>query len=61
MKAFQPIGALAPLVWPGPKGLEKRHFHTDVADGVAGQPGVEWVDSQTVRLRSNDLREIIYR
>ena len=57
----QRTAPIAPLVWPGPYVLEKRYFHTDVADGAAGQPGVERVDSQTVRLRSNDIREIIYR
>lgn len=49
------------MVWPGPYMLEKRYFHTDVADAAASQPGVERVDSQTVRLRSDDIRDIIYR
>ena len=52
---------LPPVVWPGPYVLEKRYFHTDVADAAASQPGVERVDSQTVRLRSDDIRDIIYR
>lgn len=52
---------LAPLVWPGPYVLEKRYFHTDVADGAAMAPDVERVDSQTVRLRGDDIRSIIYR
>jgi D-amino peptidase len=52
---------IMPLVWPGPYVLEKRYFHTDVTDGVASQPGVERVDSQTVRLRSDNIRDIIYR
>ena len=52
---------IAPLVWPAPYVLEKRYFHTDVTDGVASQPGVERVDSQTVRLHSDNIRDIIYR
>jgi len=52
---------IPPLVWPGPYILEKRFFHTDVADAAASQPGVERVDSQTVRLRREDIRDIIYR
>jgi len=51
---------LQPLAWPGPYVLEKRYFHTDAADGAAAAPGAERVDSQTVRLRSDDIREIIY-
>jgi D-amino peptidase len=54
----QPI---PPLVWEGPFVLEKRYFHTDVADAAAAAPGVERVDSQTVRLRSDHIRDIIYR
>ncbi len=52
---------LEPVVWPGPYVLEKRFFHTDVADAAAAQPGVERVDSQTVRLYSDNIRDIIYR
>ena len=52
---------IAPLVWEGPYVLEKRYFHTDVADGVAAQPGFERVDSQTVRLQGDNIRDIIYR
>ena len=52
---------LQPLTWPGPYVLEKRFFHTDVADAAAAQPGVERVDSQTVRLYSADIVDIIYR
>jgi D-amino peptidase len=57
----QGIEPIPPLVWPGPYILEKRFFHTDVADAAAAQPGAERVDSQTVRLRGEDIREIIYR
>ncbi|KPK85563.1 MAG: hypothetical protein AMJ81_03370 [Phycisphaerae bacterium SM23_33] len=52
---------IAPLEWPGPYVLEKRFFHTDVADAAAAAPDAERVDAQTVRLRSDDIREIIYR
>ncbi len=52
---------ISPLVWEGPFVLEKRYFHTDVADSAADRPGVERVDSQTVRLRSDDIRAILYR
>ena len=48
---------IAPLVWAGPFVLEKRFFHTDVADRAGG----ERVDSQTVRYRADDILEIIYR
>jgi D-amino peptidase len=57
----QASAPIPPLVWPGPYLLEKRFFHTDVADAAASQPGVERVDSQTVRLRGDDIRDIIYR
>jgi len=52
---------VAPLVWPAPYVLEKRYFHTDITDGAAAQPGVERIDSQTVRLQSEEIRDIIYR
>ena len=52
---------IPPLRWKGPYLLEKRLFFTDVADAVAGRPGAERVDSQTVRFRSTDIRDIIYR
>lgn len=52
---------LPPLVWPGPYVLEKRFFFTDVADAATNQPGVERVDSQTVRLRGDRIEDIIYR
>lgn len=54
----QPI---KPLVWPGPYVLEKRFFHTDTADASAAQPGAERVDGQTVRFRSQNVRDVIYR
>ena len=52
---------IPPLVWDGPFVLEKRYFHTDTADGASSQPNVERVDSQTVRLHSDDSRQIIYK
>lgn len=57
----QRVDPLPPLVWDPPYILEKRYFHTDVADGAAAHPGVERVDSQTVRLRSDKILDIIYR
>jgi len=53
--------AMKPLVWKRPFVLEKRYFHTDVADQYAGDPLVERVDSQTVRMTGDDIRKIIYR
>lgn len=50
-----------PLSWPGPYVLEKRFFHTDIADRAADRPDAERVDSQTVRFRSDDILDIIYR
>lgn len=52
---------IPPLHWPGPYVLEKRFFHTDVADAAMGQAGVERIDSQTVRLRSEQILDIVYR
>lgn len=57
----QESNPLPPLAWPGPFVLEKRFFHTDVADAAASQPGAERIDSQTVRFRGDDIRAIIYR
>jgi D-amino peptidase len=52
---------IPPLQWGGPYILEKRFFHTDVADRAADQPGTERVDNQTVRRYSDDILELIYR
>ncbi len=52
---------IPPLRWEGPYILEKRFFHTDVADRTGAQPGAERVDSQTVRFRSENIVDIIYR
>ena len=51
---------LPPLVWPGPYVMEIRYFHTDMADAVSQKSGAERVDSQTVRLRSDSVTDIIY-
>lgn len=51
---------IPPLTWEGPYILEKRFFHTDVADRASVQPGAERVDSQTVRFESEDILEVIY-
>ena len=53
----QPV---APLVWPGPFVLEKQYFQTETADSAAQRPGTERVDSRTVRLRSDDIKSLIY-
>jgi D-amino peptidase len=55
------VNPIPPLVWEPPYVLEKRFFHTHSADIAEGQPGVERVDSQTVRLRSDDILDLIYR
>ena len=52
---------IAPLQWDPPYVLEKRFFHTDSADAAEAQPGVERVDSQTVRIRGDDILELIYQ
>ena len=52
---------VAPLVWDPPYELEIRYFHTDTADDKASAPDVERVDSQTVRIRGDDILELIYR
>jgi D-amino peptidase len=52
---------ILPVRWEGPYVLEKRFFHTDVADRAGAQPGAERVDSQTVRFRSENILDVIYR
>lgn len=58
---FHLQNSIPPLVWEGPYVLEKRYFHTDTADAAASQMNVERVDSQTVRLYSDNILDIIYR
>ena len=36
-------------------------YAADTADAAADGPGVERVDGQTVRLRGDDIRDLIYR
>ena len=52
---------ILPLVWDGPYVLDKRFLFTDAADAASSQPGAERIDDQTVRFRSDDIREIVYR
>jgi len=52
---------LSPLQWPAPYVIEKRFFHTDMADMAAAAADVERVDSLTVRFTSDDIQELIYR
>ncbi|HOZ45782.1 MAG TPA: M55 family metallopeptidase [Candidatus Hydrogenedentes bacterium] len=52
---------LAPVVRQGPFVIEKRFFHTDVADGAAGAPDIERVDSQTIRFRGEKIQDVIFR
>jgi D-amino peptidase len=49
-----------PLRWDGPYVLEKRFFHTDAADAAMARPGTERVDAKTVRLRADDILDVIY-
>jgi D-amino peptidase len=57
----QTVAPIRPLVWEPPFVLEKRLFHTDVADRYAQQPGYERVDNLTVRYRGEDIRDVVYR
>lgn len=52
---------IPPLVWKSPFVLEMRFFTTTDADARASQPGVERIDSQTVRLTGKSIIDIIYR
>lgn len=49
-----------PLRWTGPYVRQVRYFHTDTADAACAYRGAERVDDQTVRWRSDDIRELIY-
>ncbi|MDP7162154.1 MAG: M55 family metallopeptidase [Phycisphaerae bacterium] len=51
---------VAPLKWKGPYVLETRLFHTDVADAICQTSGAERVDSQTIRVHGDDIRQILY-
>lgn len=52
---------IAPLVWPGPYLLVKRFFHTDTADAEMSKQGAERLDAQSVRFRSENILDIVYR
>jgi len=52
---------IKPLVWPGPYTLEKRFYSTHDADVAMTQPGFVRVDSQTVRISGDDVRDVIFR
>ena len=52
---------IAPLVWQGPYELEIRYFTTTDADHRAAQPGVERIYSQTIRMTSTSILDLIYR
>jgi len=54
----QPI---APLTWPGPFVYERRYFHTDAADQAARNPRLERVDGQTVRIRGENILDVLYQ
>jgi D-amino peptidase len=51
---------IPPMVWEGPYDLEIRYFSTSDADARASRKGVERVDSQTVRIHSDTIIDIIY-
>ena len=51
---------MKPLTVPGPFVLEKKFFHTHVADMMESNPLAERVDPQTVRYESDDILEVIY-
>lgn len=52
---------IPPLIWDKPYILEKRFFFTNNADDASTQPGAKRVNDQTVRYRSNQIRDVIYR
>lgn len=51
---------IPPMVWDDPYDLEIRYFSTADADARAAQPGVERIDSQTIRIHSQTIINIIY-
>ena len=51
---------MQPLQWPAPYVLEKRFMHTDSVDALRDRTGVEVVDDLTVRMRSDNIQDIIY-
>ena len=58
--AKQRENPLPPFTLPGPYELEVRFSHTESADALMRRPDVERVDSQTIRVRSDDIMDVIY-
>ncbi|MHB0877149.1 MAG: M55 family metallopeptidase [Anaerolineae bacterium] len=60
----QRVDPLPPVVWPGPYVMEVRFFHTDAADSYThrhrGRFSVERINSQTIRLASDDIRDVVF-
>ncbi len=52
---------IPPLSWPGPYILEKRYLFTNSVDCYEGHKFLhKIVDSKTVQLKSDDIKDIIY-
>ena len=51
---------IKPVSRPGPYVIEKRYFTTDFVERFRGVERAEIIDSQTVRLKSNNIKDIIY-
>ena len=56
----QNVAPLPPCRWAGPYVLEKRFLFTETADTFEGNALYERIDAKTVRLRSDDILDIIY-
>lgn len=48
------------LTWKGPFVLEKKFFHSDLADAAASHPLATRTDALTVEYRSDDILKIIH-
>jgi D-amino peptidase len=59
--AQQRASPLPPLRWPGPYELEMRFFTTSQADARSAAPGAERLDALTVRFRSDNILDLVYR
>lgn len=51
---------IKPLVWDGPFVLEKRYYSVSDADAASAQPHVTRVDGQTVRIKGDNVRNVVY-
>ena len=51
---------IRPLVWEGPFTLEKQFVLAAAAEAAGADPACERVDDKTVRLRSQNILDIIY-